>query len=178
MKDIYYTNSILNIIKTKVNKMNPNNEINDIRNNNIVENIINNLDPLPLFQRNNTTEYFGMEELIADADFQEFQCYDTPNDLVMPMPCPRCYWVCCNGDCSNEEDNMSLSPKNLSFEEKMNLLPPPTRMTTNTDLPPDQPQDEAFPIPVPRFLPRQFTNADLLAKNEKEKPEHKEKPDK
>ena len=179
MKDIYYTKPILNIIKpirikqSNQPKMNPIENTENIENIYIIENIVNdlnnlpigpvvNIGPPPVFQRSNTA-YIGLEEpaeLIIDANFREFQFYDTPNDYVMPTPCPRCYWICCNGDCSLEQDEMLSVARQLSFEEEMELLPPPpclTRMLTNAHLPPDEPEDEAFPVPVPRHLPRPLT---------------------
>ena len=159
----------------------------NIENNIIIDNIINilnNLGPPPVLQRNNPPVYFGFEEaedLIADA---EFQCYDSPHDFVMPAPCSKCHWICCNEDCSLEQDEMPLVAKQLSFDEEMDLPPPPclTRMLTNShlsedemELPPlprfltrmltsahlsdDEEQNEEYPVPVPRSLSRMLTSA-------------------
>jgi hypothetical protein len=155
MKDINYTKTILNIIKTKANKMNSNIENN--KNDYITENVTNNLSnvfnlgPPPLFQRSDISCFEEEEEeIITDDTFQNFQWYEAPHDYVMPMPCSKCYWVCCNGDCYEETDEMTLIPRKLFLEEEeeeMELPPPPrlTRILTNSHLPDDEPEEFYMP---------------------------------
>ena len=65
----------------------------------------------------------------------------TPDNFVMPVPCEKCYAFCCNEMCSEET---VLIPRQLSFEEEMDLPPPPalTRIHTNAHLPADEPEDQ------------------------------------
>ena len=84
-------------------------------------------------------------ELITDGSFQDFQ--NTPNNFEMPTPCENCYTINCNGECCQETE---LIPRQLSFEEEMDLPPLPalTRSYTNAHLPPDEPDDEDdFDVP-------------------------------
>jgi len=87
------------------------------------------LGPLPQMIR--APSHHGYEEvdLIADRSFE------------MPEPCDECHTFSCNGECSQETE---IVPSQLSFEEEMDLPPPPplTRMYTNAHLPPDEPDDE------------------------------------
>jgi len=176
--------AIFNIIKA--NKMNPNTE--NIENANITENIVNtvfnlgiDLGPPPQMVRHPSYDEYeevGDVEFIADG---EFQGYDTPNDFVMPTPCPKCYQVCCNEDCSEETEE--LAPRSLTRvltsvayyyykpgdelrqeeeeEEEEDSVPLPlplTRMFTNADLP----EEEADLVPLPLTplpLTRSFTNS-------------------
>jgi hypothetical protein len=121
------------------------------------------LGPLPQMVRHPSYDEYeevGDVELIADGEFPDFQHrYDTPNDFVMPTPCPKCYQVCCNGDCSEEKEE--LAPLALTRvltsvayyyykpgqeepgEEDLVLpsIPPPlTRSFTNSHWPQDLPQ--------------------------------------
>ena len=127
--------------------MNPNTE--NIENPNIVENIVNtvfnleiDLGPPPQMVRHPSYDEYeevGDVELIAD---REFQGYNTPNDFVMPTPCPKCYWVCCNEDCSEEKE--TIEPRRVCFEVEEDSVPLPlplTRMFTNSHWPQDLPQD-------------------------------------
>jgi hypothetical protein len=169
--------AIFNIIKA--NKMNPNTE--NIENANITENIVNtvfhleiDLGPPPQMVRHPSYDEYeevGDVELIAD---REFQGYNTPNDFVMPTPCPKCYWVCCNEDCSEEKE--TIEPRRVCFEEEEDSVPLPlplTRMFTNADLPEDLSEDHheeadlvpllplaLTPLPLtPLPLTRSFTNS-------------------
>ena len=126
-------------------------------------NLINQLDmlnlgPPPVLQRHNPPVYFGADagELLAD---REFQGYDTPDDFVMPVPCSKCYRMCCNEDCT-EEDTPLLAASQLSFEEEMDL-PPSPMFTTNTHV---YLMDEEWvrPPSIPPPLTRSYTNAHLF----------------
>ena len=172
--------AIFNIIKA--NKMNPNTE--NIENANITENIVNtvfnleiDLGPPPQMVRHASYDEYeevGDVQLIADTQFQDFQSYDTPHDFVMPMPCPKCYQVCCNEDCSEEKEE--LVPRSLTRvltsaayyyykpgqeqpEEEDSVTPPLplTRMFTNADLPEEADLVPLPPTPLP--LTRSFTNS-------------------
>jgi hypothetical protein len=158
--------AIFNIIKA--NKMNPNTE--NIENANITENIVNtvfNLEidlgpPSQMVRHPSYDEYeeVGDVEFIADGEFQEFQGYDTPHDFVMPTPCPKCYQICCNEDCSEEKE--AIEPRRVCFEEEEDSdsvpLPLPlTRMFTNADLPEEADLVSLPPTPLP--LTRSFTNS-------------------
>jgi hypothetical protein len=157
--------AIFNIIKA--NKMNPNTE--NIENANITENIVNtvfnleiDLGPPPQMVRHASYDEYeevGDVELIADTQFQDFQSYDTPHDFVMPTPCPKCYQVCCNEDCSEEKEELApllaltrvltsaayyyYKPGQEQPEEEDSVTPPLplTRMFTNSHWPQDLPQD-------------------------------------
>jgi len=91
------------------------------------------LGPLPQMIRTPPNNADEEVPLIVDGLF--------PNDFAMLEPCENCYTFSCNGLCSQETE---LVPIQLSFEEEMNLPPPPplTRMYTNAHLPPDEPEDE------------------------------------
>ena len=164
--------------------MNPNTE--NIENPNIVENIVNtvfnlgiDLGPPPQMVRHPSYDEYeevGDVELIADG---ELQGYDTPNDFVMPTPCPKCYWLCCNEDCSEEKEE--LAPRSLTRvltsaayyyykpgdkledeeEDSVPLPLPLTRMFTNADLPEEE--EDLVPLlslpPTPLPLTRSFTNS-------------------
>jgi len=146
--------------------MNPNTE--NIENANITENIVNTVfnlgidlgPPSQMVRHPSYDEYeeVGDVQLIADG---EFQAYDTPHDFVMPTPCPKCYQVCCNEDCSEEKEE--IAPLALTRvltsaayyyyktgqeepEEEdlvsLPLNPPPlTRMFTNSHWPQDRPDE-------------------------------------
>jgi hypothetical protein len=152
--------AIFNIIKA--NKMNPNTE--NIENANITESIVNtvfdlgiDLGPPPQMVRHASYDEYeevGDVELIADGEFPDFQSrYDTPpNDFVMPTPCPKCYQVCCNEDCSEEKEE--LAPLAL------------TRVLTSAAYyyyKPGQEEDDLVPLPtlpsIPPPLTRSFTNS-------------------
>jgi hypothetical protein len=94
--------------------------------------------PPPQMIRTHSHNEIEEEEmpLITDGSFP-----NTPSEFEMPQPCERCYTFSCNGLCSDE---MVLIPRQLSFEEEMDLPPPPpfTRMYTNAHLPYDVPADE------------------------------------
>jgi hypothetical protein len=155
--------AIFNIIKA--NKMNPNTE--NIENANITENIVNtvfdlgiDLGPPPQMVRHASYDEYeevGDVELIADGEFPDFQSrYDTPpNDFVMPTPCPKCYQMCCNEDCSEEKEE--LAPLAL------------TRVLTSVDYyyykpgQEEEPEEDLVPLPtlpsIPPPLTRSFTNS-------------------
>jgi hypothetical protein len=142
--------AIFNII-IKSEQMNPNTE-------NIVNTVFNldiDLGPPPQMVRcpsYDEYEEVGDLELIADG---EFQAYDTPHDFVMPMPCSKCYQMCCNEDCSEEKEE--LAPLAL------------TRVLTSAayyyykpgDNLEDEPEEEAdLVLPsIPPPLTRSFTNS-------------------
>jgi hypothetical protein len=126
--------------------------------NQINEPVVLNLGPPPILQRHPPfyDEAEEVEELIADAQFQEFQGYDTPNDFVMPEPCSRCYWVQCNGTCEMDTPFIqTIRAKQLSFEEEMDLPPPPalSRISARPLL------DEEWRRPPP--LTRGYTDSHL-----------------
>jgi hypothetical protein len=137
--------------------MNPNNQMNPINPNN--EPFELDLGPLPVLQRNNPPVYFGeVEELLADAPFQEFQL---PCDFVMPARCLRCYWAQCSGTCSIDTPFIqAIRAAQLAFEEEMELPPPPalSRMSARPLL------DEEWRLSpsIPPPLARGYTNAYLL----------------
>ena len=133
-------------------------------NNHINEPVVLNLGPLPVLQRHNPPVYFGAdaEELIADAPFQEFQC---SNDFVMPVPCSRCYWLCCNETCEVEDTPFiqAIRAEQLLFEEEMDL-PPPPRLTRNINTPllDEEWKDMELLPSIPPPLTRSYTNAHLF----------------
>jgi hypothetical protein len=92
--------------------------------------------------------------LITDEPFS-----NTPNNFVMPEPCEQCYTFCCNGICSQET---VLIPRQLSFEEDMELPPPPalTRRVTSVYLRDEEWKDMDL---CPPPLTRAYTNAHLQA---------------
>jgi hypothetical protein len=153
--------------------------IENIENNIIIENIVNivnvpnnlpvvlDLGPPSVLERHNPPAYFGPEliadRVIADREFSEFQCYDSPHDFVMPLPCSKCHWICCNEDCSLEQDEMPLVAKQLSFDEEMDLLPPPPPLTRiYTDAAGLLDEEWAVLPPIPPPLTRSYTNAHLF----------------
>ena len=132
-------------------------------NNQVNEPVVLNLGPLPILQRHPPfyDEAEELEELTASAQFQEFQGYDTPNDFVMPEPCSRCYWVQCNGTCEMDTPFIqTIRAQQLSFEEEMDLPPPPA-LTKNTHV---YLMDEEWEVPpsIPPPLTRSYTNAHLF----------------
>ena len=138
-----------------------------IENNHINEPVLLNLGPPPVLQRHNPPVYFGAddaEELLAD---REYQGYDTPHDFVMPAHCSRCYWAQCNGTCELVTPFIqTIRATQLSFEEEMDLPPPPA-LTKNTHV---YLMDEEWecPPPIPPPLTRGYTNAHLLEDNDSE----------
>lgn len=159
--EFYQSNGIIEILD---NLITDNVEIvENPENNQINEPVVLNLGPPPVLQRNNPPVYFGEDagELLADAPFQEFQGYDTPNDFVMPTPCSRCYWVQCNGTCEVDTPYIqAICAQQLAFEEEMDL-PPPPRLTRNINTPLlDEEWRDMPSIPPP--LARGYTNAYLL----------------
>ena len=131
MKVINYTKAILNILKA-INKMNPiqeitNEYITEIKFN--AEVILAAIDLGPSPQMIRAPSHNASEEvpLIPDGSFQ-----NTPNNFVMPEPCDQCHTFCCNGQCSEET---VLIPRQLSFEEEMDLPPPPSLTRINTTAP-------------------------------------------
>jgi hypothetical protein len=161
--------------------MNPNTE--NIENANIIENIVNtvfnleiDLGPPPQMVRHPSYDEY---EEVGDVELtagEEFQAYDTPHDFVMPTPCPKCYQMCCNEDCSEEKEE--LAPLALTRvltsaayyyyktgqedpEEEEDSVPLPlplTRMFTNADLPEEE-ADLVPLLPTPPPLTRSFTNS-------------------
>jgi hypothetical protein len=133
--------------------MNPNNQINPINPNN--EPFELDLGPLPVLQRHNPPVYFGAdaEELLEN---REFQGYNTPDDFVMPERCSRCYWAQCNGTCELDTPFIqAIRATHLSFEEEMDLPPPPA-LTKNTHV---YLMDEEWAHPPP--LTRGYTDSHL-----------------
>ena len=129
-------------------------------NNHLNQPVVLNLGPPPILQRNNPPVYLGADagELLAD---REFQGYDTPDDFVMPVPCSRCYWIQCNGTCEVESPFIqSICARQLSFEEEMDLPPPPA-LTKNTHV---YLMDEEWAVPPP--LTRSYTDSHLLDNDE------------
>ena len=107
------------------------------------------LGPPPQMVR--TPSYNEEVPLITDGLFQ-----NTPSEFKMPEPCEKCYIFSCNGECSQETE-LGLLPRQLSFEEEMDLPPPPalTRIHTNAHLPYDEPEDEEeMDLPPPQALTR------------------------
>ena len=143
MKDINYIKAILNILKA-INKMNP---IQEITNEYItainfnMRVILDAIDLVPPPQMIRAPSHEEDFPLIPDGSFPDFQ--NTPSEFVMPEPCDQCYSFCCDGMCSEEKDEI-LIPRQISFEEEMDLPPPPalTRMYTNAHLPADEPEDK------------------------------------
>lgn len=127
----------------------------NLENNLINEPAVLNLGPPPVLQREPYAVYDEAEELIADAEFQEFQTYDTPNDFVMPTPCSRCYRMSCYEDCSEEDVTPPVALK-LSFEEEMGLPPPPALSRNSAVLL----FDEEWRLP-PQPLTRGYTDSHL-----------------
>jgi hypothetical protein len=129
-------------------------------NNQINEPNVLNLGPPPVLQRHNPPVYFGAddaEELLAD---REYQGYDTPDEFVMPVPCSRCYWAQCNGTCELVTPFIqTIRATQLSFEEEMDLPPPPA-LTKNTHV---YLMDEEWecPPPIPPPLTRGYTDSHL-----------------
>ena len=138
MKDINYIKAILNILKA-INKMNP---IEEITNEYItainfnMRVILDAIDLGPPPQMIRVPSHNASEEeempLIPDDSFPDFQ--STPDNFVMPEPCYQCYAFCCDGMCSEEKDEI-LIPRQLSFEEEMDLPPPPALTRINTTAP-------------------------------------------
>jgi hypothetical protein len=134
-------------------------------NNQINEPDVLNLGPLPVLQRHNPPVYLGAdaEELPA---YGEFQGYNTPDDFVMPVPCSRCYWAQCNGTCELDTPFIqAIRATQLSFEEEMDLPPPPA-LTKNTHV---YLMDEEWAVPPP--LTRSYTDSHLLNNEEEEEEE-------
>jgi hypothetical protein len=153
-----------------------NNEIIEFDNNLVIENIeivenpennqinehdVLNLGPLPVLQRHNPPVYLGADAEEVLGQFQEFQGYDTPDDFVMPEPCSRCYWAQCNGTCELDTPFIqAIRATQLSFEEEMDLPPPPA-LTKNTHV---YLMDEEWAVPPP--LTRGYTDSHLLDNDE------------
>ena len=111
------------------------------------------LGPLPQMIRTPSHNAYEEVPLILDGPF-----LNTPNDFVMPEPCEKCHIFMCDGICSEETE---LIPRQLSFEEEMNLPPPPplTRIYSTAPLRDEVWKDmEDVPLPCTRM----YTNADLL----------------
>jgi hypothetical protein len=124
-------------------------------NNHINEPVVLDLGPLPVLQRHNPPVYFGAdaEELLEN---REFQGYNTPDDFVMPERCSRCYWAQCNGTCELDTPFIqAIRATHLSFEEEMDLPPPPA-LTKNTHV---YLMDEEWAHPPP--LTRGYTDSHL-----------------
>ena len=169
--------------------MNPNTE--NIENANIIENIVNtvfnleiDLGPPPQMVRHPSYDEY---EEVGDVELtagEEFQAYDTPHDFVMPTPCPKCYQMCCNEDCSEEKEE--LAPLALTRvltsvayyyykpgqeepgEEDLVLpsIPPPlTRSFTNSHWPQDLPQD------LPQYRQEDEDKKDKVQEGEKQEDE-------
>jgi hypothetical protein len=94
--------------------------------------------------------------LIPDDSFP-----NTPDNFVMPQPCEQCCAFCCNGMCSQET---VLIPRQLSFEEEMDLPHPPALTRINTTAPL---RDEEWNLCLPP-LTRINTNELLVALSEAE----------
>ena len=125
----------------------------------IIVNDLIDLGPVPQMIRAPSYDVYEEVQLISDGSFQDFQ--NTPNDFEMPTPCENCYIISCNGECCQETE---LIPRQLSFEEEMDLPPSPalTRIHTNAHLPDDYPEDEEeMDLPPPQPLRRMLTNAHL-----------------
>lgn len=120
------------------------------------------LGPPPQMIRSPSHHVYEEMPLIADDSFPDFQ--NTPNNFVMPEPCEKCYTFCCNGMCSEETD---LIPRQLSFEEDMDLPPPPalTRRVTSVYLP-DEEWKNMNQCPPP--FTRMYTNDHLPPDDESE----------
>ena len=101
----------------------------EVSNNDVID-----LGPLPQMIRAPSYDEYEEEPLIFGGSFEDFQ--NNQYDFVMPEPCVNCYTFNCNEMCCQE---MELIPRQLSFEEVMELPPPPalTRIHTSAYLPDD-----------------------------------------
>jgi hypothetical protein len=173
--------------------MNPNTE--NIENANIIENIVNtvfnleiDLGPPPQMVRHPSYDEY---EEVGDVELtagEEFQAYDTPHDFVMPTPCPKCYQMCCNEDCSEEKEELAPlaltrvltsaayyyyktgqeEPEEEEEEDSVTLLPTPpplTRSFTNSHWPQDLPQD------LPQYRQEDEDKKDKVQEGEKQEDE-------
>lgn len=126
----------------------------------VTENIINDniidLGPVPQMIRAHSYDDYEEEPLISDGTFEDFQ--NTPIDFEMPEPCEKCYTIICNGMCCEE---IEIVPRQLSFKEEISLPPPPalTRIHTNKHLSEDESENESMDIllPPPPALTRMNT---------------------
>jgi hypothetical protein len=105
------------------------------------------LGPPPQMIRAPSHHAYEEVDLIADHSFE------------MPCPCEKCYIFSCNGECSQETE---IIPRQLSFEEEMDLPPPPalTRRVISGYLPDEVWRDMNI---RPQSLTRTYTNDHLLA---------------
>ena len=101
----------------------------------IVNNVIDLGNPPQMIRAPSYDDYEEMS-LISDGSFPDFQ--NTQND-----------------------QESELIPRQLSFEEEMDLPPPPTltRIITNAHLPDDESEDESMALPPQPVLTRTYTNA-------------------
>ena len=105
------------------------------------------------------------EPLHIENETHELICDGSFNNFIMPEPCGKCYSLSCHGTCDEKNDDTELIPRQLSFEEEMDLPPPEPlrRMLTNAHLPEDPPEDEDnfdFPEGTQYISMEQITDSD------------------